>query len=46
LKIKLEIQTIRKSSRFFSSTGYNSSSKGLSKEKLQTMGVEENKGYY
>jgi hypothetical protein len=46
LKIKLEIQTIRNSSRFFSSTGYNSSSKGLSKEKLQTMGVEENKGYY
>jgi hypothetical protein len=29
-----------------SSAGSNSSSKGLSKEKLKSMGVDENKGYY
>ncbi len=29
-----------------SNAGYNSNSKGLSKEQLKNMGVEENKGYY
>jgi hypothetical protein len=29
-----------------SSAGYNKNSKGLSKEQLKNMGVEENKGYY
>ncbi|MBT5470471.1 MAG: hypothetical protein HOK41_07690 [Nitrospina sp.] len=29
-----------------SSAGSDSSSKGLTKEQLKTMGVEENKGYY
>jgi hypothetical protein len=30
----------------FPSASNNSSSKGLSKEQLKNMGVEENKGYY